>query len=71
MCSQWSVTELQQLDNHQPSIYTAQVGLKWFSRTPVSHSVCAVRSLLGRTHTEWSSKSTCLELLPHVGIMRI
>ena len=36
LCSQCSATELWQPDNHQPpqsSICTAQVGLKWFSRT--------------------------------------
>ena len=42
LCSQCSTTELQQLDNHQPSqssICTAQVRLKCLSCTPDSHWV--------------------------------
>ena len=45
-----TATELWQPENHQPSqssMCTAQVGLKWLSCTPGSHSVCAVRTLLG------------------------
>ena len=50
LCSQWSATELQQLNNHAPqfSICTAQVSLKCFSHTPRRHYVCAVRTLLKR-----------------------
>ena len=33
-------TELRQPDNHQPSLYTAQMGLKCLSRTPGTHLAC-------------------------------
>ena len=47
LCSWCSTTELRQTENHQPSqssTCTAQVGL---SHASSSHSVCAIRTLLG------------------------
>ena len=78
LCSQCSVSEVRQLDNHQPSqssVCSAQVELNCLSHTPGSHSVCAVRTWLG---VNWKilsiSKQPMLsgfslsELRTHVGI---
>ena len=71
LCSWCSTTELRQTENHQPSqssTCTAHVGL---SHASSSHSVCAVRTLLGidckilsirkEPSVEWLSQSTQTE----------
>ena len=74
---QCSATEPQQPDNHQPFTILYMYctgGTECLSRTPGSHSVCAVRTPLGvdrknslhqeRTHAEWFTRSKCSEHLP-------